>query len=102
MAHAEPDFEAQEIEKLLGRFLIHLRKQRHRIVLEGPEHGRLVSVGEGLPLFFQLDYPGEFLQRVIVRGQHVFLWEAVWEIAYINVTSRVHAYRMGEVEVTRC
>ena len=50
MAHAEPDFEAQEIEKLLGRFLIHLRKQRHRIVLEGPEHGRLVSVGEGLPL----------------------------------------------------
>ena len=50
VAIVEPDLEAQEIEKLLGRLLIHLRKQRHRIVLEGPEHGRLVSVGEGLPL----------------------------------------------------
>ncbi len=48
VANAEPDLEAQEIEKLLGGFLIHLSKQRHRIVLEGPEHGRLVSVKDKL------------------------------------------------------
>ena len=48
VANAEPDHEAQEIEMLLGGFLIHLRKQRHRIVLEGPEHGWLVSVKDKL------------------------------------------------------
>ena len=47
---AEPDLETHEIEKLLGGFFIHLRKQHQRIILVGLEHGWLVSKGEALAL----------------------------------------------------